>query len=277
MKLKLKRFISQVFFFFSANLGFKIGSWFNGKTGFCYPFFYCNACPAATSACPMRAIEVGVFDGKVNWRFLFYPILIVGFVGVLVGRAVCGWACPIGLLQRATGKVPRTIKRKYPWVKKLGKHKIEHYLRYTKYFVFIGLVIVTTFLIGFMFTDICPVGFLVGTIPISVLNPGRYFPNEFFYIALIIFILFVILIFTIERGWCRYFCPVGAMLAPFNKISFLQISVNKKKCTDCNLCSDVCPMGIDVPNMHRNMECILCGKCVEACQRNGIKFERIIK
>jgi polyferredoxin len=276
MNLRFKRLISQVFFFFSANLGFKLERVFPGlKTGFCYPFFYCHACPAATSACPLRAIEIGVYRSNWNWRFILYPILIIGFVGVISGRAVCGWACPIGFLQRATGKVPQRLKKKYPFLKKLGQHRIEPYLRYIKYIVFIGLVVATPIMIGFMFTDICPVGFLVGTIPISTLYPGQFTPNEFFYMALGVFILFLVLIFTIERGWCRYFCPIGAMLAPFNKISILKVSVNKDECIHCNICAnEACPMAIDVPNMNRDPECILCGKCIEACPKGGIKYER---
>ncbi|MBN2065461.1 MAG: 4Fe-4S binding protein [Candidatus Thermoplasmatota archaeon] len=270
MKLQLKRLISQIFFLFSANLGA-----FGLKTGFCYPFFYCHSCPAATSACPIRAIEIGVFKGNYNWRFLIYPVLIIGFIGVLTGRAVCGWACPIGLLQRATGRVPRALKAKFPQLKAYGTHPIEHYLRYTKYVLFIGIVILIPIWIGVIFTDFCPVGFLVGTIPISLLNPGEYVPSEFFTAALVIFILFIILIFTIERGWCRYFCPVGAMLAPFNKVSILHMKVNKEDCIHCNVCSDVCPMGINVPEMHRDPECILCGKCVSACPKNLVTFKRI--
>ncbi|MCK4365581.1 MAG: 4Fe-4S binding protein [Thermoplasmatales archaeon] len=270
MKFQLKRLLSQLSILFAANLG-ALGF----KTGFCFPFFYCNACPAATSACPLRAIEVGVFNGEFKWKLITYPLLIIGTIGVLTGRAVCGWACPIGLLQRTTGRVPKKLKRKFPSIAKIGQHKIERYFRYTKYFVLIGLVVITPILIGFMFTDICPVGVLTGTLPIMILNPSKYVPNPFFHVALIVFILFFVLIFIIERGWCRYFCPVGALLAPFNKVSFLHISVNKEECIHCNVCSDECPMGIDIPNMHRNPECILCGKCINACPKNLIKFERI--
>ena len=270
MKFQIKRYIAQLIFLISANLGA-----FALKTGFCYPFFYCNACPAATSACPLRAIEVGVFEGNFKWKLITYPLLILGTVGALTGRAVCGWACPIGLLQRTTGVVPKKLQKKFPSIRKLGQLKIEHYFRYSKYFVLIGLVVITPIFIGFMFTDICPVGVLTGTIPILALSPDIYIPNPFFYIALVIFVLFFILIFLIERGWCRYFCPVGAILAPFNKVSFLHISVNKDECVHDNACSNVCPMGIDVPNMHRDPECILCGKCIKACPKNLIKFKRL--
>jgi polyferredoxin len=186
---------------------------------------------------------------------------------------VCSWACPIGFLQRGTGRVARKVK-KLPIARKLGTHKAEKYFRYTKYGLLIGLVFVTSYLIGFIFTDICPVGFLTGTIPVLILNPGKFVPNYFFPVALVIVVLFLVLIFLVERGWCRYFCPVGALLGPFNKISFLHIAVDKERCVHCNVCAYECPMGIDVPNMHRDPECILCGKCVIACPEELITFER---
>jgi len=268
MKFQMKRLLSQIFIFFTANLGI-IGV----KTGFCYPFFYCHSCPASTSACPLKAIEKSVFQGNFNLRLLLFPILIIGFFGVLSGRAICGWACPIGLLQRFTGRFARKIKNNH-LIKKLGQNKIEPYFRYIKYLLLIGLVGLTSYFIGFMFTDICPVGVLTGTIPTLLMNPGKFVPDFFFWAAIVVFILFIILIFVIERGWCRYFCPVGALLAPFNKISILHVSVNKKNCIHCNACSEVCPMGIDVPNMNRDPECILCGKCINVCPNNCIKFER---
>jgi polyferredoxin len=206
-------------------------------------------------------------------------MLILGFFGVTSGRGVCGWACPIGLLQRGTGKIARKFK-KIPKFKKIGQHKIERYFRYNKYIMLIVFVILTTYLFGFMFTDICPIGFLTGTIPTLILYPTKFVPNPFFGIALIIFILFLILIFIIERGWCRYFCPIGAILAPFNKISLLYVTLVKKEifdkeCLHCNACVNSCPMGIDVINMNRDPECILCGKCVNVCPKNLIKFDRL--
>ena len=267
MKFQIKRLWSQILIAISANLG-PLGL----KTGFCYPFFYCHSCPAATSACPLRSIEKSVYKGNFSWGLLLYPLMILGFFGSITGRAICGWACPIGLLQRATGKVARKLK-KYPRIKKIGQHKIERYFRYTKYFVLLGLVVLTTWLIGFMFTDICPVGFLTGTIPTLILDPGKFVFGFYFWPAFIIIILFLILIFTIERGWCRYFCPVGAILAPFNKISLLHVEVDKKNCIHCNVCSINCPMTIDVPNMNRDPECIFCGKCINVCPKKIISYK----
>jgi len=273
MKLQVKRLLSQILIFFSANLGA-----FGLKTGFCYPFFYCHSCPASTSACPLRALEQSVYSKSFTWYFFVYPLLILGFFGVLTGRAVCGWACPVGLLQRVTGKVARRLK-KYQIFDKTTAEKIDKYLKYAKYFVLIGLVIFTSWWIGIMLTDFCPIGFLTGTIPTLILYPGKFVPNTFFGISLIIFVLFLILIFTVERGWCRYFCPIGALLAPFNKISYLHVSrveeeKFKKDCIKCDACSKICPMGIDVTKLNRDPECILCGKCITACPKNLIEFRR---
>jgi NAD-dependent dihydropyrimidine dehydrogenase PreA subunit len=53
------------------------------------------------------------------------------------------------------------------------------------------------------------------------------------------------------------------------------MEIDKDECIHCNICTNVCPMGIDVPNMHRDPECILCGKCVSECPKQIIKYERI--
>jgi polyferredoxin len=267
MKVQRPRLLSQLALLITANLGA-----FGVKTGFCYPFLYCHACPTASAACPLRALEQSVFRGSLSWRLLVYPLMIIGVVGVASGRAVCGWACPIGFLQRGTGHVARRVRRR-PLAARLGKWKHERRLRYAKYGLLIGTVFLTSYFIGVIFTDICPIGVLVGTIPIMILNPGKFVPNSFFPIALGIFAGFLVLIFTVERGWCRYFCPVGALLAPFNKVSFLHMEVNTKDCIHCNLCSTSCPMGIDVPSMHRDPECILCGKCVDACPKKLVQYK----
>jgi ferredoxin-type protein NapH len=267
MPVQRKRLLSQISLFVAANLG-AVGI----KTGFCYPFLYCQACPAADAACPLRALEQGVFRGSITWRLLVYPLMILGAIGIATGRAVCGWACPIGLLQRGTGNVARKVKQK-PIAKKLGSTKFEKYFRYNKYVMLVVFVFLTSMLIGFIFTDVCPVGVLVGTIPIMILNPGKFVPNYFFPIAIAIFGLFIVMIFTVERGWCRYFCPVGALLGPMNKVSMLHMEVKTDGCSHCNLCSKSCPMGIDVPNMHRSPECILCGKCVDACPHKFIQYK----
>lgn len=267
MRRQLKRLLSQLLSVGIANLGAS-----GIKTGLCYPFFYCHSCPYAVAGCPLGTIEHAFYKGKISIPLFLYPVLIIVAIASIFGRAICGWLCPIGLLQRVTSRFSRKNKLSKRISEKVPQ-TVKNKLRYVKYINLILLVIITPHLIGFMFTDICPVGFLVGTIPISILNYGEFVPNTFFPIAAVIFALFIILIFLSERGWCRYFCPLGALMAPLNKISLIHVSVDKDKCIHCNKCVEVCPMGIDVPNMHRSPECILCGKCIEVCPKKIISYK----
>ncbi len=266
-KLQLTRLLSQLGFLGIANLG-AVGI----KTGFCFPFFYCHGCPYASGACPLGTLEHGLYKGHIVGQFLLFPFFILGSTCMIFGRAACGWICPIGLLQRATAPLAKKMG-KYSFFKKLGNSSNEKYIRYVKYFVLIALVFLTTALVGFTFTDICPVGMLTGTFPLLILHPTSFTPNVFFPFALSIFILFIILIVLVGRGWCRYVCPLGALMAPFNKISVLWVHVDRDKCIECMACVKICPMKIDVLNMYRDPECILCGKCITICPTSAIKYK----
>jgi len=81
---------------------------------------------------------------------------------------------------------------------------------------------------------------------------------------------FVGLSIVVERFWCRYLCPLGAILAWTNRISLWRIRVNESDCISCGLCTRACPMDLDVPReVERGGECIRCRACVHACRREG--------
>lgn len=265
MRFQSKRLAIQIVSAISANLGIT-----GIKTGLCYPLFYCHACPYSIAGCPLGTIEHAVYKGRVHFPLLLYPVLLLSSISSIFGRAACGWICPIGLLQRAISKFTQNRLSKYLSIK--IPDSVKNKIRYAKYVNLILFVMISPYIIGFMFTDICPVGFLVGTIPIGLTNYGKFVPNPFFIPALIIFVLFLVLIIMSSRGWCKYLCPLGALMAPFNKISLIHVSVDKERCVHCNRCIEVCPMGIDVPNMNRSPECILCGRCVEVCPSKIIRY-----
>jgi len=87
------------------------------------------------------------------------------------------------------------------------------------------------------------------------------------------FLLVVFGVLVVERVWCRYLCPVGAIFVPFNKVSFLSMKVDQSLCVDCNQCLRACPMGIDnVKGIGSSTDCTRCGKCVEACRKGAIRY-----
>ena len=77
------------------------------------------------------------------------------------------------------------------------------------------------------------------------------------------------------RFWCRYLCPLGAMLGLVSKVAWLRQRVETAACSSCGLCVDACPMGTISEDRGFNAdpaECTLCMNCLQACNRGGISF-----
>jgi len=250
--LQKKRVASQLSFLLISNFSFIFGA-----TGLIYSYFYCWESPLAIAACPIGVLEHAFADR--TFYLLIYLAGTIFTVSMIFGRAACGWVCPIGFLQDLIKG--RKIKKK------------DNKFRYAKYFILIAIPFACFFTGKLAYTDICPIGGLTGTLPYLLINPTGYTFTVFFYPKMIFVAGFFILIILIARGWCRYLCPVGAMMACFNRISFLQIGYSEEKCIKCFKCSKVCPMQIEMPYENKSNECIRCGKCIDACPTNAIEFK----
>ena len=71
------------------------------------------------------------------------------------------------------------------------------------------------------------------------------------------------------RVWCRFACPLAALMHIYARFSRYRILADKKKCISCNVCTSVCHQGIDVMNFANkglpmaDPECVRCSACVE--------------
>jgi polyferredoxin len=96
-----------------------------------------------------------------------------------------------------------------------------------------------------------------------------------------IFGMSAILVFAalVPRGFCRYLCPHGAIMAILNRFSFIGLRRDPVKCSKgaCRLCVEVCPMDIrilDLPwEKFSDPECIYCLKCVDACEHSALRLK----
>ena len=82
-----------------------------------------------------------------------------------------------------------------------------------------------------------------------------------------------------SRVWCRFFCPLAAILGIFQKFGRFRITVKDDMCISCGNCSTYCEMGIDVrayAQSNRDFKrasCVGCGICAHVCPRGVLKLE----
>ncbi|TVQ17826.1 MAG: 4Fe-4S binding protein, partial [Spirochaetaceae bacterium] len=75
----------------------------------------------------------------------------------------------------------------------------------------------------------------------------------------------------VERPWCRWVCPFGAVQGTLSLAAPWTIRRSATDCPGCRRCTRACPMGIDVhtPTAVRDTRCVRCMECVDACRVDG--------
>jgi len=83
------------------------------------------------------------------------------------------------------------------------------------------------------------------------------------------------------RVWCRFLCPLAALMHVYARFSRFAIVPEKKKCISCNVCTTVCHQGIDVMNFAnkglpmQDPECVRCSACVQSCPTGVLQFGQV--
>lgn len=263
-----KRRIIQVYaaLLYNANLkGFVNGQIYLGATkNLCVPGLNCYSCPGAIAACPLGSLQNALSASKTRTPAYIFGIIIL--FGLLLGRTICGFLCPVGLGQELLYKI------KTPKVK---KSKVTRIFSYFKYVVLIALVVILplVFAVPGFCEYICPAGTLEGGVGLlsnsanegllSVLGP--LFTWKF-----MLLIAIVVASVFFFRFFCRFLCPLGALYGFFSKLALLGVKLDKNKCTDCGLCIGVCKMDVKKVGDH---ECIHCGECISVCPAKAISWK----
>ena len=251
--------------------GFLHGKIYRGSLKYaCVPGLNCYSCPGAMASCP-----IGALQALLNQRGFQVPFAALGvfFVfGSVLGRFVCGWLCPFGLVQDLLHKIPIFKKRK-----RLPHH---HILKYGKYVVLILLVLAGSMFLWGGFAKIpafckflCPSGTLLGAIPLLSANGAlRSQAGGLFLWKLGVLLAIVLLSIKAYRPFCQYLCPLGAIYGWFNRFSLVQIHWEQERCTSCKACEKACPAALSLQEISRSPECIRCGKCADACPQKCLHF-----
>ena len=227
----------------------------------CAPGLNCYSCPAAVLSCPIGAIQT--IGGSMDFKFSFYVTGFLLLIGLILGRAVCGFLCPFGLFQELLYKIPSS------------KVNLWRPLIYVKYFILIIFVIALPLItIKPAFCEyICPAGTFEAALPMLITH-GEFrdaIGNLFALKISVMMIIFVACI-KINRLFCKILCPLGAIYGLLNKFSFYRLQINQSQCIKCGRCQNICPMAINPVKNPDSMECIRCEKCAVVCPKNIIKL-----
>ena len=268
------RLLIQAFFAAISNgyiKGFARGEIFEGQSKFiCVPGMNCYSCPGALGACPIGSLQATL--NAREYRISLYVIGLLVIFGTVLGRTVCGFLCPFGLVQDLLFKIP--------FVRKVRSLPGEKALRLFR-FVILGVFVILLPMFVVDFTGlgepwfckfICPVGTLEGGVPLVLLNSAMRGAAGFLFRQKVIILLITLFSSIIlYRPFCRYVCPLGAIYGIFNKISLCRLKVDSSKCTKCGACQKVCKLNIPVWQNPNSMDCVRCGDCKASCPHGAIR------
>ncbi len=241
--------------------------------GICFPGLNCYSCPLAPFACPLGSLQQSLASLRalplVALKGLIYVLGFFLLCGLLLGRLVCGWLCPFGLLQELLYKIP------------FFKSSLPRVLFRTKYLVLLLLVILLPLLLvdtlGYgkvwFCRLLCPAGTLEAGVFNLALRPElRALVRGLFFLKLGLLGLILFLCLVYFRFFCAVLCPLGAIYGLFNRLGFLKLLWQDDGCLRCGVCEKVCPMGLSIPQELNSPECIRCLHCLSACPNRVIRL-----
>jgi polyferredoxin len=227
-------------------------------------FFMVITFPILMNYFSVFLIIEGSAQGIMTFSFFFWTAWVVS--ALFLGRAGCGWLCPLGAYQETKDRMaPKNLAG------------IRH-LKWLKYFLAIAWV---------------------GAIAYFAISAGGYKTINLLYNTesgvsidraegwifwgIIVLIILLPAFLIGRRGFCHYFCPWGVLNTIATRIKdlfhwpSLHLEGAKDKCKQCRTCLANCPMSLSVGDMIqsgsvKNAECILCGTCVDNCPNKAITY-----
>ena len=211
-----------------------------------------------------------IYKGNISWESVKYSVwMLLATVPatVLVGRFFCGFSCSFGAVQDLLWLGSHRLRALFPGKRNLKKaDRIFRFAKYAVLFYFIifiwsGVTAVKTAGPWQVFGQYVSFGHWPGLKPL--LSVG----------GVLLLLIFIGSLF-VQRFFCRYFCPMGAIYSLISQTSFLKIDKPREECGKCHLCTSKCTMGMDLTKKDRiaGGECISCQKCVSWCPKGNAHF-----
>lgn len=215
------------------------------------------------------AIIAGGFSMSAQAADLLVLLAVIP-VTVLMGRFFCGFLCSFGSMGDFFWYISR----------KLFKRKIEisakadRALKLFKY-IFLLLLVVLVWTFGLVALDSTASPWTIFGMYASVTG----WPSAAYLLSIgaVLLLLIIAGSLLIERFFCRYLCPLGAVFTGLSRFRLFQIRKPRQKCGSCKICTNNCPMGISLyqTDVVTSGDCIDCFVCTEVCPRGNVQANPI--
>jgi polyferredoxin len=246
---------------------------------------------------PLLAVN-SVANGVIRWELLLaIPVLLSP---LFVGRAFCGYVCPLGFLvelfgprrERHLGPRARRFLRKVPLFGLLAVLVLIVFGS-AVFLVFDPLSLFTRTATSLVYPAVDRGLRLGGDVlymapPLrggvdrvtEVLTGRLVFANGLAYKLQLVMLVMFVGIFAISylerRMWCRHLCPLGSLLGLVGRKAIYGRVVDERICAMCEACVAVCPMDA-VRDDGRSTDCSRCQmglECADACSQGAIHWGR---
>jgi thioredoxin reductase/ferredoxin len=223
-----------------------------------------------------------VFSEQPLWGWLVISVIqtfvIIPLMIYYWGKgAYCGWICSCGAMAETLGDTQR--------------HKMPHGAKWNRVnmigqvILAIAFIILITRIISWSVPDTA-IGQYLNGIYTGLLYNWKPFGIQLNYKWVVDLVFAGIIGYGLYfwysgRVWCRFMCPLAALMHIYSRFSRFRIIPNKKKCISCNVCTSVCHQGIDVMNFANkglpmnDPECVRCSACVQSCPTGVLQFGQV--
>ncbi len=223
---------------------------------------------------------------------------------LLMGRFFCAFICPFGALHHLTGAIRPVLNGR----EMIAANQPDSRRR-IKYFLLV--VFLAAAAVGVNYTGLMdPISVLFRSIGVSILPamgtglrdfsealaasdikgfnylgyglealsaPVFGYEDQVVQAGWVIGVIFLVILFLNRirpRFWCRFLCPLGALLGLFSRFSHITLEKDEARCTHCGACVRACQgaAGPEPGQIWQPAECLMCFNCVAACRENALTF-----
>ncbi|PZT49052.1 quinol dehydrogenase ferredoxin subunit NapH [Helicobacter valdiviensis] len=212
---------------------------------------------------PFAILQLVFSGAMVGANALIGALIVLLFYGLFARRAFCAYVCPLNLVTDFANFLRRILK-----IDGLNSSlSLKRSLRY--YILALSLILSSIFGLA-AFEAISPIG---------ILHRGLIFGFGLGIFGVLV--VFLLDLFVVKNGFCGHLCPLGAFYSLIGRFALLKVQYDLEACTNCLECKKICPEKQVLSLVGKRSgivnagECIVCGRCIEVCEDNALKFNLI--